>query len=102
MRSRPAGAIEHAERAEYMSLNERSETGPSADDGNPRAKRARRVTPRERQILMLVAEGFVNRRIAAELGLSPSTVRGHLARVMARLQVRDRAEAARRAIALAL
>lgn len=82
-----------------MSLDERPETGASADGGG---ERTRHVTPRELQILLLVAEGFVNRRIATELGISPSTVRGHLARVRARLQIRDRTQAARSAIKLAL
>lgn len=42
------------------------------------------VSPREVEVLALVAQGMTNRRVAAELGLSPYTVKNHLARLARR------------------
>ncbi|MFE0025638.1 LuxR C-terminal-related transcriptional regulator [Amycolatopsis sp. NPDC059021] len=55
------------------------------------------LTDRERQVLDLVARGYENRRIARELVLSEKTVRNHVSRLFAKLQVVDRAAAALRA-----
>jgi DNA-binding CsgD family transcriptional regulator len=54
------------------------------------------LTPSERRVAALVAEGRTNREAAAELFLSERTVEGHLSRVYAKLGVRSRAELARR------
>lgn len=51
------------------------------------------LTPREREILRLVREGCGNREIAAELDMSPATVRTHLANVFSRLGVHTRTAA---------
>jgi DNA-binding CsgD family transcriptional regulator len=51
------------------------------------------LTPRERQILDLVAEGDSNREIAERLYISPGTVRIHLERVYKKLGVRSRTAA---------
>jgi DNA-binding CsgD family transcriptional regulator len=51
------------------------------------------LTPRERQILDLVAIGDSNREIAARLYISPGTVRIHLERVYKKLGVRSRTAA---------
>ena len=48
-----------------------------------------RITPRQRQVLKLVARGQTTREIAAQLGLSPRTVDTHRADLMSRLGVRD-------------
>jgi DNA-binding CsgD family transcriptional regulator len=58
---------------------------------------AGRLTPREREILAWVARGKTNREIAAELYLSPGTVRKHLDNVYAKLGVGSRAGAVARA-----
>lgn len=55
------------------------------------------LTDREREILDLVARGYANRRIARALVLSEKTVRNHVSRVFAKLQVTDRSAAAMRA-----
>jgi DNA-binding NarL/FixJ family response regulator len=55
------------------------------------------LTAREREVLDLVARGYDNRRIARELFLSDKTVRNHVSNVLTKLDVEDRAEAARRA-----
>ncbi|MEU9700578.1 response regulator transcription factor [Streptomyces sp. NPDC047981] len=51
------------------------------------------LTQREAEVLELVARGYDNRRIARELVLSEKTVRNHVSRVFAKLQVAHRAEA---------
>ena len=53
-----------------------------------------RLTPREREVLVLVARGFANKRIALELGLSEKTVKAHVGHVLAKLGVTDRTQAA--------
>ena len=55
------------------------------------------LTDREAEVLALVAAGRSNAEIAAELGLSLKTVQNHVSRVLAKLQVRDRTQAAFRA-----
>jgi DNA-binding NarL/FixJ family response regulator len=55
------------------------------------------LTEREREILTLIAQGYKNPEIAAQLVLSPKTVRNHITNVFSKLQVADRAEAVLRA-----
>lgn len=47
------------------------------------------LTPRETEVLTLVARGHTNRGIAEELGISPRTVETHRERVMAKLRIRS-------------
>ena len=56
------------------------------------------LTPRELDVLRLVAQGLGNKEIAAELVLSTHTVKYHLASVLAKLGVRSRTEAVSRGI----
>jgi len=56
------------------------------------------LTPRELDVLRLVAQGLGNKAIAAELDLSTHTVKYHLASVLAKLGVRSRTEAVSRGI----
>ena len=53
-----------------------------------------RLTPREREVLILIARGFPNKRIARELTLSEKTVKTHVGHVLAKLGVSDRTQAA--------
>jgi DNA-binding NarL/FixJ family response regulator len=50
------------------------------------------LTDREREVMTLVAAGLSNDEIAAQLILSPATVKTHVSRVMTKLDVRDRAQ----------
>lgn len=52
-----------------------------------------RLTIRERELLALAAHGLTNDKIAAHLTISEATVRTHLGRAMAKLEVHDRAQA---------
>ena len=52
------------------------------------------LSPREREILELVAAGLPNKQIAARVGLTDGTVRWHLRHVYHKLHVRSRTEAA--------
>lgn len=57
-----------------------------------------RLTPREREVLRLLARGLNNPEIAEALYLSPHTVRTHVGNILRKLEVHSRAEAARAAI----
>ncbi|MGI5194838.1 response regulator [Streptomyces sp. CA-288835] len=60
------------------------------------------LSPRETDILRLVAQGHTNREIAARLYLSEGTVKNHVSRILTRLSLRDRTQAALRARDLGL
>jgi PAS domain S-box-containing protein len=50
------------------------------------------LTPREREVIQLVAQGSNSRQIAAELYLSPATVRSHVRNAMVKTQAHTRAQ----------
>jgi two-component system response regulator FixJ len=58
-------------------------------------ERIDRLTPRERDVARLFAQGMQNRHIAAELGISPRTVEVYKARMMEKLDCRNLAEVLR-------
>ena len=58
-----------------------------------------RLTPRQNQLLHLVAAGHTNTQIARRLGVSEGTVRTHLKNIYERLQVSSRTAAVTRAFA---
>jgi len=63
-------------------------SGTGGNDGN--------MSDREREVLRLIAEGLTDREIGEALVISPRTVGRHVGNILAKLGVRNRAEAARR------
>jgi DNA-binding NarL/FixJ family response regulator len=59
-----------------------------------------RLTPREREVLGMIAEGLDNNAIAQRLFVSVHTVKHHVQGVLRKLEVPDRRRAAERAAAL--
>jgi len=56
------------------------------------------LTPREAEVLELLAEGLSNKGIAARLGISDQTVKFHVAAICGKLAADNRTEAVRRAV----
>jgi DNA-binding NarL/FixJ family response regulator len=56
------------------------------------------LTPREQEVLELLAEGLSNRAIAARLGISDQTVKFHVASIAGKLGASNRTDAVRRAV----
>lgn len=56
------------------------------------------LTPREVQVLRLLAEGLVNREIAERLGISEHTIKFHIASILGKLQASSRTEAVTRGL----
>lgn len=65
----------------------------SAAAGTPSADPTAALTPREREILLAIAEGLSNGEISEKFFLTESTVKTHVGRVLAKLQLRDRVHA---------
>ena len=66
------------------------------------ATRSGSLTDRERDMLALLVEARTNRQIAQQLYISEKTVSVHVSNILAKLEVRSRAEAAARAGGLGL
>jgi DNA-binding NarL/FixJ family response regulator len=66
------------------------------------SKRSGELTSREAEVLQLIAEGFSNKQIAAELGISIKTVEKHRQQVMNKLNIHDVAGLTRYAISKGL
>lgn len=65
-------------------------TAPHAD----RTEGWEQLTPREQEILQLIAKGASNREIAQTLYISEKTVKNHVTNILSRLNLRDRTQAA--------
>ena len=68
--------------------------GPKATQRDPRGE----LSPREREVLQLLAEGMTSKEIAARLDLAVSTIETHRKQIMAKLELRSVAELTKFAI----
>jgi DNA-binding NarL/FixJ family response regulator/tetratricopeptide (TPR) repeat protein/nucleoside-triphosphatase THEP1 len=71
-----------------------AEAAPAAADGAPDEEAAFGLTPRELQVLALLAGGATNREIGAQLFMAEKTASVHVSRILSKLDVRSRTEAA--------
>lgn len=75
---------------------------PDDGEGNPAAIETLGISPRELAVLRELAAGRSNREIAAMLGVSPNTIKTHVARLFEKLEARRRTDAIARARELGL
>ena len=66
----------------------------SEDQAGPVLAAIKRLTPREREVLTALAGGSTNKEIAIALSITPGTVKTHVERLIGKLGVRDRTQAA--------
>jgi DNA-binding NarL/FixJ family response regulator len=96
---------------EFASIDDARQSGLAADallvanESGPAAGRRAApevveepLTPREVQVLALLAEGLANKAIAERLGISDQTVKFHVAAILGKLGVANRTEAVRVAV----
>jgi DNA-binding CsgD family transcriptional regulator/tetratricopeptide (TPR) repeat protein len=88
-------------RDEIDGLVARARLQPAVDDAAPEPEAGEvtaddpfGLTPRERQVLELIARGATNREIGAELFMAEKTASVHVSRILTKLDVRSRTEAA--------
>ena len=62
--------------------------------GRPEALDSVRMTPRERQVINLIAEGFANKEIASRLHIATHTVKSHVRNIMEKLTLHTRLQIA--------
>ncbi len=74
----------------------------SASKTQPSSRLAEELTPREREVLQLLAQGQSNKGIARQLGISEHTVKFHVNSILGKLNVQSRTEAVVRATRLGL
>jgi len=84
---------------DYQRINKAADsTTLEATGATPRGRGLDALTPRERQVLELIAQGHSNAGIGERLNLSPKTVSRHRERIMGRLNLHSRTELVKFAI----
>jgi DNA-binding CsgD family transcriptional regulator len=81
-------------RGEIERLAARARLALEHEEPAPRDEDAFGLTPRERQVLVLLANGATNREIGATLFMAEKTASVHVSRILAKLNARSRTEAA--------
>ena len=71
---------------------------PQLPLGTPGRRRSDELSPREEEVLQLIADGLAPNEVAERLYISPRTVKNHLASAYAKLGARDRTDAVLRAV----
>jgi DNA-binding NarL/FixJ family response regulator len=82
--------------AELKRAKERTELDHAGtdDDREPSLRLLHELTEREIEVLKLLGQGMNNREIAGELVITEGTVKNHVSNIIAKLQLRDRTQAA--------
>jgi DNA-binding CsgD family transcriptional regulator len=85
------GSLSHRGRLQISGDGEpgANQTAPASGDADPFG-----LTPRERQVLVLVAKGATNRQIGTELFMAEKTASVHVSRILGKLGVQTRTQAA--------
>jgi DNA-binding CsgD family transcriptional regulator len=100
-RARSMAAVPLLQQITELARQARLDLGPSDDEAGDAGDSAEEaqgplpgLSPREREVLKLVAAGRTNRQIADELYISPKTASVHVSNILAKLGVSSRGEAA--------
>lgn len=93
LRSVVAGQVALAPSMAALLVGRARGTGTAAAEGAGQASRPSPLSPRETEVLVLVAEGCSNREIGLRLYVGEATVKTHLLHVFEKLGVRDRTRA---------
>ncbi|MFG2576349.1 response regulator [Streptomyces sp. NPDC048481] len=91
VRTLDAGGVVLSPKASRTLLNGHPGTETAVDE---EAARVRLLTPRERDVLVLVADGLSNADIGVRVHLGAGTVKGHVSAILAKLRVTSRVQAA--------
>mgnify|MGYP003760221513 CR=1 FL=1 len=74
--------------------NRKQNCPPPGEEANDKAKLLDLLTPREKEVLSLVARGYNNNEIAAYLHISKHTVKNHVSNIYHKLEMDDRTQIA--------
>jgi DNA-binding NarL/FixJ family response regulator len=88
-----SGAVPLRDECEALARRARVPLGEQRKAPEPTAGDPFGLTPREREVLELVAAGRTNRQIGEELFMSEKTASVHVSRILAKLEVSTRGEA---------
>lgn len=70
-----------------------NQASPLAADEAEIAKRVRDLTPQQFRVLMMLADGLLNKQIAYELGVSEATIKAHMTAILKKLGASNRTQA---------